>query len=302
MTFGPIVVDDTSGKFVVTSLNVPSSVAIQIATDLTPVAPPPPTSQPPSNTALWQTVPNNDWTPATQIKLGNHSYYTECAEMPYSMQISTNTTAPIVRCEVRDNELWTSAMGGNDTERAELDGSATLYPKGTEFWFAYQFMIEPGDPQIATAGGNPGGPLAWGAVGQIHGDGTESAVPWQLSIQDGNLSIRTQRGAQVETVHWTSSAPFNRNQVYDVVVRARITGNSSSTMTAWVDGVQVCNVTGLTIGGADAHNYVKCGIYRGWQGDGYPPLAVQVANVDHGTASLMSRTTNRLPWPTILAP
>jgi hypothetical protein len=248
-------------------------------------------------------VPHNDWTPATQITLNSKPYYSESAEKPYSLQFSTNTTSPIIRAEVRNGELWTEALGGNDTERAELDGSAynhpINYPKGTEFWFAYQFRIERGADQIATAGGFPGGPLAWGVIGQIHGNGTEAAVPWALGIVGGRLSVHTQRGNQIDTIHWTAPSKFERNRVYDVVVRIKITGTTDSTMTCWIDGVQVANSTNLPIGGPDAGNYVKVGIYRGWQNDGYPPLAVQIANVEQGTASLMSRVTTRATWPSV---
>ena len=152
---------------------------------------------------------------------------------------------------------------------------------------------------MATAGGFPGGPLAWGAVGQIHGNGTQTAVPWALGIVGGKLSIRTQRGNQIEKIHWTAPSKFVRNQVYDVVVRIKITGAADSAMTCWIDGVQIANSTNLAIGGSDAGNYVKVGIYRGWQGDGYPPLAVQIANVEHGTASLISRVTTRSAWPSV---
>lgn len=305
MSYGPVVLDDSSGKFVVTSKNVDASaVALQIAKDLAPASDPVPTpvvTPPASSVVSWKTLPHNDWTDATKVTLNGKSYFQESAEKPYSAQMSTNTTTPIFRGEVRNNELWSSAIGGNDTERAELDGTPNSYAKGTEFWFAYQFLIEAGAPQIATAGGNPGQGLAWGFVGQIHGDGStnQSAVPWEFGIQDEFLSVRTQQGNQVEKTHWKSAAKLVRGQVYSVVVRIKITGKTDSTMTCWVDGVQVANSTGLTIGGADKSNYPKVGIYRGWQGDGYPPLAVQVANVEHGTASLLARVTSSPAWPTV---
>ncbi len=252
---------------------------------------------------MFRQVPHNDWTPASQVTLNGKPYFSESAEKPYSLQISTNTTSPVVRAEVRNGELWTGAMGGNDTERAELDGAAfdhpINYPKGTEFWLAYQFLIEPGADQIATAGGFPGGTLAWGVIGQIHGNGRQAAVPWGLSIKGGRLSIVTQRGNQLETIHWTAPSKFVRNQVYDVVIRIKITGEPDSEMTCWIDGIQVANSTNLAIGGPDAGNYVKVGIYRGWQNDGYPPLAVQIANVEHSTASLMRRVTSRATWPVV---
>ena len=264
---------------------------------LAPSSTNPAATQTPSGSIVWKSVAHNDWTSATHITLNGRNYNPESAEKSHSAQLSTNTTSPIFRGEVRNNELWTDAMGGNDTERAELDGAPTLYPKGTEFWFAYQFLIEPGAPQIATSGGYPGGPLAWGVVGQIHGNGSQAAVPWALSIVGEVLSIHTQQGAQVDKTHWRSENKIVRGRVYDVVVKIKITGDTKSTMTCWVDGVQVANSVGLTIGGPDAANYVKVGIYRGWQSEGYPPLAVQIANIEHGTASLMSRVTTRAAWP-----
>lgn len=248
MTYGPIVVDDSSGMFEVTSLGAPATVAAQIVKDLTPtvvvvpppvvtpppvVVPPPVVTPPASGSIAWATIPHvlNDWSVAGEVTFGAHQYYTESSMKLYAAQLSTNTTTPIYRGEVRNNELWTEDDGGNDTERAELDGSVTLYPKGTEIWASYQFMVEPGLPMVA------------GVV--------------------------------------------------------KPTGDTKSTMTCWVDGVQVATSTGIVIGGADAHNYVKAGIYRGWQGDGYSPLAVQVANLEHGTASLMARVAAPLPWPTV---
>lgn len=261
------------------------------------VTPPPPDT----SGITWATIPHvlNDWSDAGQVALNGKKYFIESSMKPYAAQLSTNTATPIFRGEVRNGELWSGADGGNDTERAELDGTPTIYPKGTEFWFGYQFIIEPGADQIATTGGAPGSPLAWGAVGQIHGNGKQAAVPWQLSIVGDKLSVRTQQGAQVEKIHWTDTAKLVRDKIYSVVVKIKITGATTSTMTCWINGVQVANSTGLTIGGADAGNYVKAGIYRGWQGDGYPPLAVQIANIEHGTGSLLSRVTNPLAWPTV---
>lgn len=310
---GPITVDDTkNGTFIVTTHGVSPAVAAKIASDLTPaVVTPPPVTPPPVNppppaagAITWMTVPHvlNDWSVAGQVTFGAHKYYTESSMKPYAAQLSTNTTSPIYRGETRNNELWASADGGNDTERAELDGSVTLYPKGTEIWVSYQFLVEPGLPMIAGAvqpssPGNPGGPLAWGVIGQVHGDGSESAVPWGLSIVGEALTVVTQRGNQVETTYPVKA--IVRGRVYNVVLRINVTGTTASTMTCWIDGVQVAISTGVVIGGADAHNYVKAGLYRGWQGDGYSPLAVQVANLEHGTASLIARVAFPLIWPSV---
>jgi polysaccharide lyase-like protein len=253
----------------------------------------------------WATIPHilNDWSVAGQVTFGGKKWYVESSRKPYAAQLSTNTTSPIFRGEVRNNELWTDTDGGNDTERAELDGSPNQYAKGTEFWFAYQFLVEPGAAQISgtvqpNTAGNPGDPLEWGYVGQIHSSGNQAAVPWELGIKNENITVETQRGNQVSTTHFTK--PLVSGQVNDVVVRIKITGTTASAMTCWIDSVQVANSTGLTIGGPDPFNYPKVGIYRGWQGDGFPPLAVQVANVEHGTASLLSRVTNPPLWPAVV--
>jgi Polysaccharide lyase len=254
----------------------------------------------PSSSIIWKSAPHNNWNAASQIVLNGNPYYPESAEKPYSLQMSSNTTTPIMRGEVRNNELWGNAQGGNDTERSELDGFSVVYPKGTEFWFSYQLMVEPGAPQISTAGGFPGGPLAWGVIGQIHGKGNGAAVPFGLSFVSETLSVRTQTGAQVETIHWTMPGKLARGQVYSIVGEIKITGDAQSTLSVWVDGRQVCNVKGTAIGNAvDTANYFKVGIYRGWQGDGYPPLSVQIANVEQGKASLFARVSSPVPWPTV---
>lgn len=279
-------------------------------TTVTPPPPPPP--PPPTTSILWTPVPamGNNWTTASQWTFGANKYWPENAQKTYDLQVSSNTTAPIARFEVRPNELWPSADGGNDTERSEGDGSAnTKYPKGTNTWTAYSFMLEPGAPQISTAGGDPGSPAAWFVVGQWHGDGNEQPVPAELNIattgnattssEHLNYSIQTDPGQTWKSL-WTDTNAFVRGKVYDVVVNLVIAGKPTDFVNVWVNGVKVVNYTGV-IGSAtaDPNYYFKFGIYRGWQGDGLPPVAAQYANVVQGTASLMSRTTLAPAWPTV---
>jgi len=237
------------------------------------------------------------------VTIANTAYWPESAENSYDLQIANNTVggADLVRFEVRNNELWTSALGGNDTERAELDGSAGLvYAVGVPFWVAYDVMVEAGSPQIATAGGDPGGVAAWCVMGQIHGDNTENPVPWQLDYISDTFAVSIQTDPnQTWTTLWTDTAPTPRGTVRHVVVNISVSGKATDFCKVWIDGVQVVNFTGI-IGSTnpDPHVYFKYGIYRGWQGDGYPPLANQIANVRQGTGSLASRITSPLPWPT----
>jgi len=261
---------------------------------------------------VWQPVPamGNNWDAAHQWVFGGHAYWPENAQQPYDLQVATNTSAPLARFEVRPGELWSGDVGGNDTERSEADGSAgAKYPKGTPFWTAYSFLIEPGAPQINTAGGNPGGPAGWCILGQWHGDGKEQAVPAELNLvttgrrissaEHLRFTIQTDPGQTWKTL-WTDPAFFVRGKPYDVVVALQVAGLPSDRAQVWINGVQIVNYTGV-IGSAtpDPNLYFKFGIYRGWQGDGLPPIAAQYANVAQGTASLASRATPAgIPrWP-----
>ena len=91
-----------------------------------------------------------------------------------------------------------------------------------------------------------------------------------------------------------------RGKVYDIVMFLTVAGLPTDRCQIWVNGVQVVNYTGV-IGSAmpDPDLYFKFGIYRGWQGDGLPPVAAQYANVTHGTAGLSARATPTgiPPWP-----
>ena len=118
--YGPIVVDDWSGKFVVTSKGVPAGVAAKVAQLAPPAAPTP-------ADIVWQSAPHNNWDTASQVVINGKPYYPESAEKPYSIQIAKNTTADLTRFEIRHGDLWTQALGGNDSERAELDGYASLF-------------------------------------------------------------------------------------------------------------------------------------------------------------------------------
>lgn len=254
---------------------------------------------PPSIT--WKTAPHNNWDAASQVTISGKPYYPESAEKPYDINIAQGASIDLVRFEVRNNELWSGALGGNDTERAELDGAATLYPAGTDFWFAYQFMVEPGSPQISTAGGAPGSPAAWCCLGQVHGKEGAAQVPWQLNYISDTLSVTTQRPpGQTWVNHWMDSGPTPRWKWRDVVGHLRISGTATDVCQVWIDGVKVVDYVG-PIASTDLNYYFKFGIYRGWQGDGYPPLAARFANVVQGTASLLARVTAPPAMPPAVA-
>ena len=158
-------------------------------------APAPAPSGAPSQFAWAQLAPValNDWTAKTEVVVGGSSYFSENAGKSYDLGLATNSTADLTRFEVRPGEYWTSAMGGNDTERSELDGSAaTTYGHNVSFWIASDITFEAGAPQITTAGGNPGGGAAWCVPMQVHGNGSQQPVPWQLNFLNETFSVSIQ--------------------------------------------------------------------------------------------------------------
>lgn len=253
---------------------------------------------PPSTGIIWKSVPHNNWDAASQVVVNGKPYYPESAEKPYNIQ-TANTTADLTRFEIRWGDLWTQALGGNDSERAELDGTDAKFNAGTDFWWAYDLICEAGVPWIAAAPGTggTGGPGAWLVLGQIHGEGNAQAVPFALSGRGEVFKVQTQVGAQVDTTHYTSPK-IVRDQIYRFVGRINISGNLSvnSSLDFWIDGVKVVTFVGK-IGDVDPQYYFKFGCYRGWENEGLPTMAFQYANVVQGSASLLSRVTNPLPWP-----
>ena len=248
---------------------------------------------------------NNNWDAAHQFTVNGVSYWPESAEKPYDIQYATNATTDLTRFEVRANELWSGAMGGNDTERAELDGSASaLYAPGTNWWFAYDVMVEPGAPQVypPTDPNAPGQPASWLVLGQVHGE-NENPVPWQLNSVLDTLNITIQNGPTQNWVTlWTDTAPTPRGTWRRIVGNVQIQGTTKDYCRVWIDGKLVANYTGL-IGTANAvdHTYLKFGVYRGWQNEGLPPYAVWYANVQQGTANLSARVTNPPALPSVKA-
>jgi len=247
---------------------------------------------------LWKPVPHNDWNASAFVTVNGAKYFAESAEKPYSIQVASNAASDLTRFEVRNGELWSETLGGDDSERAELDGAAgTIYQKGTVVWAAYSFLVEPGAPQISTAGGIPGHPAVWCTLAQFHGNGNARPVPVGLSYRGGKLAIFTQTDTR-QINHWTETTPEAPGTKHDVVWNLRVEGLSTDFLNVWLDGVQIVKFTGV-IGSVtpDPGLYFKFGIYRGWQFEGYPPLAVQYANVVQGTESLKDRVAAPPAWP-----
>lgn len=287
---------------------IPGPVGPQGPAGGTTTTPPPVTG----TTVKWATVPpmGNNWDSAHQIAFYGNKYWPESAEKSYSLQVSTNTSAPILRADVKPGDLWAGANGGNDTERAEFDGSAgTIYAIGQAFNIAYSFKVEQGSPLLNTAGGNPGGPAAWFVLGQVHSNNNSaSAVPWEMNlvpngsgasyVEHLQMTIQTDPNQKV-TVLWTDPKPFVREQVYDLQVQLQIAGKATDFCKASMNGVSIANYSGI-IGSATqpGPSYLKVGQYRGWQGDGIPESTVQIANVYQGTAAVPQP---RLAWPTVVS-
>jgi hypothetical protein len=247
----------------------------------------------------------NNWTASGKTTFYGYKWWPETAQQPYDAQLS-DTVPQIARFEVRPNELWSGAVGGNDTERAEFDGAAgAIFPIGSTLGFAYSFLLEPGAPQINTSGGYPGGPAAWFIVGQIHGSKAEKTVPLTMKIKTVGTAAASKEylyfaketdPEQTEVVLWTDPKPYVRGTVRDIVINATIAGKPTDKVQVFVNGVKVVDHVGI-IGTAtpDPGFFAKIGIYRGWQGDGLPPVAGQFANVVMGAAPV--DPAKRPGWP-----
>jgi hypothetical protein len=227
------------------------------------------------------------------VTIDGTSYGYDSAEMPHSIQQSTNRVSRF-RTEVRPGEYWTgSAL--RDRNRAELSGT-TYYPMETDLWFSVSIFAEYFDPKrfsfflftqlkCIEEAGEPG-----------------SSPPFQFAIGTaGDLQIITRYTSDPihtvnpsgTTLHSFPNFPFNT--WFNIVLRIRLSYSGTGELQCWYNGIQPFpQFTGINVGYNNATNshYWKIGQYHGIpMPDGSAPVVVSFANLEAGVTSLASRVT-----------
>lgn len=266
---GPLLVIETDGG--TTPFPSPS-----VAPTATPF--PSPTVAPtatPSGGVSWTSVYDQEQT------INGKVYKPHSAFLAHSIKKSQN--GGIHRFEVRQDEARESDDDGK--ERSELSGGNYKYPTGTDTWVAYSFMVEPG----AALSGTPN------VLGQ-----------WHAGVGSPNFSFRVPYDNVLQVVlrvgdseKYTQLVPYEkkdfvRGRWYSVVVHAKFSGKEDAVLEVWLDGHKVVDKANFVMGYPDStSNYWKFGIYRStgtWQTE-----AVQFANMELGTSSLLDRVTAPKP-------
>lgn len=197
-----------------------------------------------------------------------------------------------VRFEVRAADNWKNDTG-RGRNRAELKAK-TLAPKGQDVWFSYQMKIDASGPSSAR----------YCILGQFHQtsdpwDGNVSP-PFSINLFPGANSLRfvkrystdPRTTDSIDTVMY-ESAPIQPGRWIRIVGHIVFGWQDDGTVELWLDGRKVVDLPHTSIGYNDVQGpYWKFGIYRAQATE---TLAVDYANMEIGTASLLDRVGHPLP-------
>ena len=168
----------------------------------------------------------------------------------------TNPDSHTIRLELRPNELWLDGGG----ERSEISGPEIA--DGTELNVSYTMTVEPG---VLNTG------LAWLSLMQWHEGDTR---PFVILLDGETVGFRCQlRRPQGQSVYHATSN-IQRGQAYDI--QYQVTFGTNGSLDVWLDGVQIVDYNGL-LGTSTNAQYLKLGIYRGWEGQN--TMAVSYSNI-----------------------
>jgi hypothetical protein len=230
--------------------------------------------------------------PAT-ITVNGIVYDSESAQQAWSIQKATNASTSVYRFEVRDGDLWSSATGGDNSERSEFDGYRTMFAKDTTVYLSYALWVEPGASFSSS----------WNILGQMHNQ--TGFISFYIYLKNEKFEIHTETSTgtdpnngnnRVGTTRYTSPT-ITRGAWYDFFYEMRRSSSGTSDVfKAYVNGTKQSDVSGAIFFPTGTQGaYWKFGIYRGNPGSGIPTQAVRWCNVEATTSDITSRITNPLP-------
>ena len=199
-----------------------------------------------------------------------------------------------IRFELRDFPENNSATDSSKVRRAELSGSVygdrTRLPNGEALWGAFSFVHHGWSD-------SPGmRELQGGVYGQIHIGSTFGGSP-ALAFRrraDGRFLITTRGEYDTEgTTRYEGDLSFD--ELHDVVYEVSLHPTRGS-LRVWIDGQQIVDARGLSLGHSNAESYWNLGTY--FSGGISGTVVAEYANhVYPAPLELRDRINTRPCWP-----
>lgn len=213
---------------------------------------------------------------------------------PLTYAIQTSHHGNKLRIELRDGARDNSPNDSPGVRRAELSGSlygdTTRLPNGQALWGAYTFRHHSwADPERMRA-------LTGGVYGQIHmgsAFGGSPALAFRRT-RSGAFQITT-RGELDPEGSVRYEAPLSFDEVHDLVYRV-ILHPTDGSLTVWLDGEPIVQVTEASIGHSNGESYWNFGLY--FSGGIADSVVAEFANhVYPAPESLENRVSAPPCWP-----
>lgn len=240
-----------------------------------------------------RTRPPVGWYTATgNQNFAGRTFFVQNAGQSYSLEKATNR-GNSYRFEAHPGDFF-SGDTGLDRIRSELQCS-TKESFDTDIWVSFALKVS-ADPSVLSTSM---------VVGQFHQ--TEDAgdvsgyPPFEFNLQPDGLYVYT---ATVADAVGGSFYPQDQRagplsfplSVYNrLVARCRFNWSSAAELDVWLNGTQVVNAAGISMGMNDAQGpYWKYGLY--WRPEtAQQNVSAEYMNFEIGGSSLLSRVTSPLP-------
>lgn len=209
----------------------------------------------------------------------------------YSFQAIIDPNTPLyTRHELRSGDVWTDGR-----QRCEAR-HFTAWPYSTDIWFSCAMRFTGSFPT-----GSYCDVIQW-RQDMESGESGGKPPPFTLDVSGTGTEIRTRYDATATTTTQpAATARYNgaalaKNVWHDWVFKFRFNWTGAAQLSAWLNGTQIINLTGINMGYNDnAGPYIKWGQYRGGATETF---VVEVANPEIGTSSLLARVATPLTHPT----
>ena len=223
--------------------------------------------------------------------INGRSYFVESAHQPWNIARAANR--PRHRFETRPGDLW-SGDTQEDRYRSELHAYTKEAVTG-EVWVSYNVMVTTNDGEPVRA--------RHLTIGQYHASADSGEFggypPFEFSLEEDGLHVFT--ASQSNPVNANNypradrgTVPFNLGEFHDIVARIVFDYSGGAVLQVWLDGVQVLDLSGISIGMNDAIGpYWKFGNYWDPITETQVPVVVY-ANMEVGTTDLSDRILNPL--------
>jgi hypothetical protein len=225
--------------------------------------------------------------------INGQSFTVHSSGADHTLKYATNRN-DLFQFDTRDTDFWTSEAS-QDRNRSEFSGS-TKFASDTNIYYSDHFRLLSCDYDKITQ---------HLIVGQLHatedgGDVSTSPIFFFNITRDG-MEIKTATAASGPTAPVASTlrylwTGFRMNEWVARVVRLKVNNAGAAELQVWLNGVQVLNLTGISIGYPDTVGpYWKFGNYiRANMPSNSIRVLTQYARVECGTTDLTSRVTTPL--------